>query len=107
MLNYTCPAVQFSGYMSVSDAIKPLRNVVATLQWVLRCTYGTQCTAGLSFERIIMTYTHDECYMLFPSCLLIEEPVPLHGDLRYISLVSVIQTVRHCDTATASPSHIN
>lgn len=98
---------QFSVYMSASDAIKPLRSVVATLQWVVRRTYGTQCTAGLSFERIIMTYTHYKCYMLFPPCLQIGEAVPLHGDLRYISLVSVIQTVRHCDTATASPSHTN
>jgi len=62
-------AVQVSGYMSVSDAIKSLRSFVATLQWVVRCTYGTQCTAGLSFERIIMTYTqthttHVTCFSL-------------------------------------------
>jgi len=99
--------VQFSGYISISDAVKPLRSVVATLHCVVRCTYGTQGRARFSFERIIMTHTRDKYCVLFPQCLQIEELVPLQGDLRHISLVSVIQTVTHCGTAAASPSHIN
>jgi hypothetical protein len=39
---------------------------VATIQCVVGCNQGILCLAGLSFDRVIVEYTHDEyCDILF------------------------------------------
>jgi hypothetical protein len=65
---------------------------------VVRSTQDTQRTAGLSCDRMIMEYTHDEhCDMLLLLLVL------LHRNARYAILVDVIQSLMCFDDRAAPP----